>query len=49
MLRFADLERDQWLVEKARDLSQQLLSETPDIADTHLARWLGVKEDYLRV
>ena len=49
MLRFADLERDQWLVEKARDLSQQLLTEAPDIADTHLARWLGAKEDYLRV
>jgi ATP-dependent DNA helicase RecG len=49
MLRFADLERDQWLVEKARDLSQQLLTEAPDIADTHLARWLGAEEDYLRV
>ena len=49
MLRFADLERDQWLVEKARDLSQRLLTEAPQIADAHLARWLGAKEDYLRV
>ncbi|MFM8467013.1 MAG: ATP-dependent DNA helicase RecG [Oxalobacteraceae bacterium] len=49
MLRFADLERDQWLVERARDLSQQLLKEAPNIADAHLARWLGAKEDYLRV
>ena len=49
MLRFADLEQDQWLVEKARDLAQHLLAERPDIADAHLARWLGAKEDYLRV
>jgi ATP-dependent DNA helicase RecG len=49
MLRFADLERDQWLVEKARDLAQRLLTEAPAVADAHLARWLGAKEDYLRV
>ncbi len=49
MLRFADLERDQWLVEKARDLAQRLLNEAPNIADAHLARWLGAREDYLRV
>ncbi len=49
MLRFADLETDQWLVEKARDLAQQLLAGQPAVADAHLARWLGAKEDYLRV
>lgn len=49
MLRFADLETDQWLVEKARDLAQQLLATRPEVADAHLARWLGAKEDYLRV
>ncbi len=49
MLRFADLERDQWLVEKARDLAQRLLTDGPAIADAHLARWMGAKEDYLRV
>ena len=49
MLRFADLETDQWLVEKARDLAQQLLATQPAVADAHLARWLGAKEDYLRV
>ncbi len=49
MLRFADLETDQWLVERARDLAQHLLLQRPDIADAHLARWLGAKEDYLRV
>ena len=49
MLRFADLETDQWLVEKARDIAQQLLAAQPSVADAHLARWLGAKEDYLRV
>jgi ATP-dependent DNA helicase RecG len=49
MLRFADLEQDQWLVEQARDVAQNLLMNAPEIADAHLARWLGAKEDYLRV
>ncbi len=49
MLRFADLETDQWLVEKARNVAQQLLTSEPEVADVHLARWLGAKEDYLRV
>ena len=48
MLRFADLETDQWLVEQARNLAQTLLSERPDVADAHLARWLGAREDFLR-
>ena len=49
MLRFADLEQDQWLVEQARDVAHNLLTHAPEIADAHLARWLGAKEDYLRV
>jgi ATP-dependent DNA helicase RecG len=49
MLRFADLATDQWLVEKARDTAQALLQHAPDIVDRHLARWLGGREDYLRV
>lgn len=49
MLRFADLETDQWLVEIARDLAQRLLQENTDVADAHLARWLGSREDFLRV
>ncbi len=49
MLRFADLATDQWLVERARDVAQTLLSKAPAVADAHLARWLGAKEDYLRV
>ncbi|HYD79626.1 MAG TPA: ATP-dependent DNA helicase RecG [Paucimonas sp.] len=49
MLRFADLETDQWLVEKARDLAGRLLREDPATVETHLARWLGGREDYLKV
>jgi ATP-dependent DNA helicase RecG len=53
MLRFADLETDQWLVEQARDLAQRLLhdgsAESAAIVSAHLARWLGLREDFLRV
>ena len=53
MLRFADLETDGWLVDQARDVAQDLLHEsTPDKAATveaHLARWLGGKEEFLKV
>ncbi len=49
MLRFADLETDQWLVELARNLAQRLLIENTAVAEAHLARWLGSREDFLRV
>lgn len=49
MLRFADLETDQWLVELARKLAQRLLLENTEVAEAHLARWLGSREDFLRV
>ncbi|MBQ5947790.1 ATP-dependent DNA helicase RecG [Massilia sp. ST3] len=52
MLRFADLETDQWLVERARDVAQHLLQhETPEhmaIVDAHLTRWLGGREEFLK-
>ena len=41
MLRFADLEKDQWLVERARDVAASLLVQQPAVAEAHLARWLG--------
>ena len=44
MLRFADLERDVALLEKARDLAQRCLSTHPDVADRHLERWLKQKQ-----
>lgn len=49
MLRFLDLEKDQWLIERARDLAATLLTQQPAVAEAHLARWLGAREDFLRV
>jgi ATP-dependent DNA helicase RecG len=44
MLRFADLERDVALLEKARDFAQRCLASHPDVADRHLERWLKQKQ-----
>ncbi|MGZ8357698.1 MAG: ATP-dependent DNA helicase RecG, partial [Telluria sp.] len=50
MLRFADLETDQWLVEQARDVAHTLLHEADhDTVEAHLARWLGGREEFLKV
>ena len=49
MLRFADLETDQWLVEKARDVAQALLRNDLATVEAHLARWLGGREEFLKV
>jgi ATP-dependent DNA helicase RecG len=53
MLRFADLETDGWLVDQARDLAHTLLHEvTPANQATvaaHLERWLGGREEFLKV
>ena len=49
LLRFADLATDQWLVEKARNLAQSLLQNNATVVDAHLQRWLGGKEDFLKV
>ncbi|HZV67309.1 MAG TPA: ATP-dependent DNA helicase RecG [Telluria sp.] len=50
MLRFADLETDQWLVEQARDVAHTLLHEAADdTVEAHLARWLGGREEFLKV
>jgi ATP-dependent DNA helicase RecG len=49
ILRFADLETDQALVEQARKLAQMLLKEQPAIADAHLSRWMGMREEFLKV
>lgn len=49
MLRFADLETDQWLVDRARELAQILLRDDPATVEAHLARWLGQREDFLKV
>ncbi|MGB6055163.1 MAG: ATP-dependent DNA helicase RecG, partial [Burkholderiaceae bacterium] len=49
LLRFADLETDQWLVEAARGVADELLRSDPATVDAHLARWLGQREDFLKV
>jgi ATP-dependent DNA helicase RecG len=49
LLRFADLAGDQWLVDRARTLAQELLRDDPVTVDAHLARWLGGREEFLKV
>jgi ATP-dependent DNA helicase RecG len=49
MLRFADLESDLDLLDAARSIAERLLSEQPDAAGAHLARWLGARHEYLKV
>ena len=49
MLRFADLQCDLDLLEAAREAADQLLYKWPAQADAHLERWLGGRQDYLRV
>lgn len=53
MLRFADLETDGWLVDQARDVAHALLHEaTPAnqaTVEAHLERWLGGREEFLKV
>ena len=49
MLRFADLERDGDLLDAARAAAGEILRDYPDLARRHLQRWLGGKNEYLRV
>lgn len=49
MLKIADIERDQALLEQARALAEALLRDAPDAAEQHLVRWLARAEQYLKV
>src|SRR5581483_3751392 len=49
MLRFADVERDLDLLEAARDVAETLLRNAPRAAQAHLDRWMGGRQDLLRV
>ncbi len=49
MLRFADVNTDIDLVESARNVAQDMLQTQSQVADTHLQRWLGGRQNYLRV
>ncbi len=48
LLRFADLDKDVALIEKARDAADALLQKEPAAADAHLARWLGGREEFVK-
>ena len=48
LLRFADLARDNALVEAARQSALRLLDRHPAAAAAHLARWHGGKAEYLK-
>ncbi len=48
LLRYADLELDADLIEMAREVAEGLLKEHPDLAEKHLQRWLGAREELLK-
>jgi ATP-dependent DNA helicase RecG len=48
LLRFADLEEDQALISRARQVAEVMLREHPQAAQRHAARWLGAKSEYLK-
>jgi ATP-dependent DNA helicase RecG len=48
LLRFADLSTDEHLLEWARQMAPVLLEKYPDMAERHIARWLGGKSEYLK-
>ena len=47
LLRFADLERDVDLLERARDVALRMLASHPEQAAAHVQRWLGARAEYL--
>ena len=49
MLRFADLEHDLKLLESARDIAAKMVASKSPLVERHLARWLGGRQEYLRV
>ncbi len=48
LLRFADLEQDVALIERARDASTELVDKHPDAAEAHLQRWLGGRQEFIK-
>jgi ATP-dependent DNA helicase RecG len=49
MLKIADLERDADLLEVAQKLAKQLLNTHPEQVERHLARWMGMAEEWVKV
>jgi ATP-dependent DNA helicase RecG len=48
LLRFADLATDTALLQWARELAPPMLDRHPQLADKHMARWLGGKSEFLK-
>jgi ATP-dependent DNA helicase RecG len=48
LLRFADLERDVDLVEIARNVAEDLINSKSPVVMTHLDRWLGTRQFFLK-
>ena len=48
MLRFVDLQKEQGLIEKTKELSVLLLNQYPNLVVRHLDRWLGHKAEYIK-
>ncbi len=48
LLRFADLALDSDLLAWARDAAPRLLDRHPELAQQHVARWLGGKAEFLK-
>jgi ATP-dependent DNA helicase RecG len=47
MLRFADIGEDEDLLDQARQVADELLSDFPDAARAHLQRWMAGKHDFI--
>jgi ATP-dependent DNA helicase RecG len=47
MLRFADIGNDAHLLDRARDVADELLRDFPEAAQAHLQRWMANRHDYL--
>jgi ATP-dependent DNA helicase RecG len=48
LLRYADLEIDADLVGMAREVAEEMLTEHAALAEKHLQRWLGAREELLK-
>jgi ATP-dependent DNA helicase RecG len=48
LLRFADLEKDADLIERARSMADELLASGAHAAANHLQRWLGSRQFFLK-
>ncbi len=48
LLRYADRELDADLVDMAREVAETMLVEHPALAEKHLQRWLGSREELLK-